>query len=315
MKFHLNFNPNKADIPIKHHHKLICIGSCFTENIGNWLADLKYQCLINPNGIIFNPASICQSINHALDSNAIQEETFLLREHQYFSYLHHSKIKAASAEELKSTIAQTNTQMKDRLSDADFLFITLGSAYAYHHKKLGIIVANCHKQNQAEFEKKLLTVNEIVQGFKNCIEAIQKLNPKIKCIFTVSPVKHLKDGIIENNRSKATLLLAVHQLTEALNQCDYFPAYELVNDDLRDYRFYKSDLAHPNQQAIAYIQEKFADCYFDEPTKKLIHEITKLINYLNHKNLHGQAMADENQDSYIQQQKALIKQLYPEIQF
>ncbi len=315
MKFHLNFTPASCGFKINHNNRLFLIGSCFSDHMGQLLQAHKFQTTVNPNGVLFNPRSIQKAITQAINSEAPSPDALIEHDEHVFSYLHHSKIKAKHKDELLLIIKQLNAANLEALKNSDFLFITLGSAYHYYHSGLMSTVANCHKQNQTLFEKQLMLPQEIVNDYKLMIDALKQINPKLHVIFTVSPVKHLKDGVVENNLSKASLLLAAHQLVKEYQHCHYFPAYELVNDDLRDYRFYKADLAHPSQQAVDYVWQKFSDCFFDENTKKINHEIQKLNTYLNHNSLHANENSDHKHTAYIAKQKSLIQQLNPVIQF
>jgi hypothetical protein len=240
---------------------------------------------------------------------------FLQRDHRYYSYQHHSSINASSEVELIKNINKINHECHAFLKSCQYLFITFGSAYYYRHKTLNRIVANCHKQSANTFEKQLTKPEEIVQEYQSLIKKLNAFNPVLKIIFTVSPVKHLKDGVIENNLSKSTLLIAVHQLVSENTDCFYFPAYELVNDDLRDYRFYKEDLAHPNQQAIDYVWDKFSDCYFSDRTKDLNEQIYNLHLAMTHRKMQENELESQKLMDFIRIQKEEIKKLYPEIEF
>ncbi|MEI6022050.1 MAG: GSCFA domain-containing protein [Bacteroidota bacterium] len=315
MKFHLNFKPSTCGFNISHQHQLFLIGSCFSDNIGDRLQAHKFQSVQNPCGVLFNPISIQQTLMHGIQKPKPNANILLEQNNQVFSFLHHSKIKAGSKNELLQNIQVLNDQNHQALQASDFIFITFGSAYHYYHTELMVTVANCHKQNQNLFEKRLMQALEIVNIYNALLAELKQINPKLKCIFTVSPVKHLKDGVVENNRSKSILIMAVHQLVEENENAYYFPAYELVNDDLRDYRFYKADLAHPNELAVDYVWQKFSDCFFEENTKKINIEIQKLNAYLNHNNLHAAQHNGSEHEPYIENQKKCIQQLYPEIQF
>ncbi|PBQ33167.1 GSCFA domain protein [Sphingobacteriaceae bacterium] len=315
MNFHLNFTPGTSDFKINHKQSLLFAGSCFSENIGTYLKDAKFKVVINPNGILFNPLSIYKCIQDAIQNKKADDSSILEKENLFYSYSHHSSFYAQTKKELLQKIDAVTSQTHYFLKTADVLLITFGSGFFYKHLTLHQIVANCHKQPGHAFEKKLAEVDEVVNLYSSLINELKIFNPKLKIIFTVSPVKHLKDGIIENNLSKATLLLSVNKLLKLYPGCVYFPAFELVNDDLRDYRFYKEDLAHPNQQAINYVWEKFSECYFDATTKELNHEIGKINSALNHKQLHENSSETEKLKAFIEKQKNLIKKLDPGIEF
>lgn len=315
MRLHLDHNPAKTGIEINHSHKIFMAGSCFVDNIGSLLGQNKFEILSNPNGIQFNPSSIFNGINSCINPQEIDERFILNRDDIFFSYLHHSSVHAEVKSDLIKKINTENKKATQFLKTADFLFITFGSAYVYRHLELEVIVSNCHKQAGNTFEKSLLKIDGIVNDYSNLISALQTFNPSLRVIFTVSPVKYLKDGILENNLSKSTLLLSIHELTQRFKNCHYFPAYELVTDDLRDYRFYKEDMAHPNEQAIQYVWEKFSECYFSKETLALNLQIQKLNLALNHRSLiHNSAEAFKLND-FIIKQKQEIHKLNPTIKF
>ncbi len=314
MQFHLKYSPPKQGFELNHAHSIFMLGSCFSENIGAVLKGKKFKVYDNPNGILFNPSNIHQCLDTLVHSRPMDEKYFLNRDGIFFSYLHHSSIHDEYKNDLHKKINQINKTALHILKDADFLFITFGNAYVYRHIGLNTVVANCHKQPSSVFEKYLLSVETIVAGYTNLIKDLQILNPGLKIIFTVSPVKYLKDGIIENNLSKSTLLLSVNQLVTQNNNCFYFPAYELVTDDLRDYRFYKEDLAHPNEQAIEYVWRKFSACFFSEQTVLLNKEIKKLNTALNHRKLIVNSAEALKLNDFILKQKSVIKNLNPAIE-
>jgi hypothetical protein len=315
MKWHLDFNPETFPFKINHADHIFLIGSCFSEHIGNRLAKLKFKTLSNPDGILFNPLSIHHSILSVIHKQKSDAKFLFERDAAFLSYHHHSKIKANSINELISLIDKIELFKRDFIQRTQFLFITFGTAYYYFHKQLNIAVSNCHKQDSNLFEKKLLSVSEIVETYNLLLTSIFDINPELKIIFTVSPVKHLKDGMIENNISKSTLCLSIHEICKHNKNCFYFPAFELVNDDLRDYRFYKEDMAHPSEQAINYVWEKFSNSSFDTKTKLLNQEIGKLNIYLNHTTDKTQESEDHASEKYINKQKQIIQNLNPEIEF
>lgn len=283
MKLHLDYTPAPATFEITHKHRLLLSGSCFSQNIGALLTAHRFNTLCNPHGVLFNPHSLADSLRQLLNAGAPDTNLFLQRGNRHYSYLCHSAVQGANHELLAETLQAINLEGQNFLKSADVLVITFGSAYAYRHKLLDVIVGNCHKQAPALFEKELLSTAHIVQHYTALVAELQNFNPELKIIFTVSPVKHLRDGLVENTLSKATLLLAVHQLVKQCRACYYFPAYELVTDDLRDYRFYKEDLAHPTEQAIHYVWEKFSTCFFGEKTLRANARIAQLNRALQHK--------------------------------
>lgn len=314
MQFHLNHKPSKSNFLIGHESRIMLTGSCFAENIGKNFHDLKFKSICNPSGILFNPLSIATSLSDIINQQPINEKYILNRGELFFSYQHHSSVFGNTKTELIDKIKIINEEAYQFLIKTEVLIITFGSAFVYEHFELGS-VGNCHKQAGTLFTKKLLTVSEIVKEFVMLINEIKSINPSIKIIFTVSPVKYLRDGVVENNLSKSTLLLSVNELVNTTTNCFYFPAFELVNDDLRDYRFYKPDMAHPNEQAIEYVWNKFSDCFFDEKTKELNKLIHKLNLALLHRPMNNSFEATTKLDAFIEKQKLEIKNLKPFIEF
>jgi hypothetical protein len=281
MRWHLNHIPAPANQPIRHAEGLFLIGSCFSEHMALQLRMAGFHVTDNPYGILFNPLSIANCLTQIIYPK--QRDTQILeRGGLFYSYDCHSSIYATSAGELISLLQKTEEEALLKLKSCHHLIITFGSAHVFELLVQKRVVANCHKQRSALFQKRLVTVDEITRIYRDLIADIKQLNPNLRMVLTVSPVKYLKDGLTDNAVSKATLLLAVHQLvSEGL--AEYFPAYELVNDDLRDYRFYKEDLAHPNEQAIQYVWEKFSETYFTDNTKRIAMEVYQLKLAMNHR--------------------------------
>jgi len=276
------------EIP-QHHHKLnyssksLFMGSCFTENIGNNLKELKFPVCINPTGIIYNPISICSTINYINTGYPFKESDLDFFNDAWFSFSHHGRF---AHSDKKQCLENINSEMQNAavfFKQAEFLFITLGSAYVYTHKKRNEVVANCHKLPSDVFTKSLLKAETIINEFEKALAQIQKSNPNIQVIFTVSPIRHWSDGAIENQRSKSILITAIHEITEKQKNCFYFPAYELMMDDLRDYRFYAEDMIHPNASAIEYIREKFTSTFIDIASLEIMKKVMKLKRAMEHR--------------------------------
>jgi hypothetical protein len=315
MQFHLNYTPPKPGFELNHDHKIFMIGSCFSENIGTKLIEQRFKTHNNPNGNLFNPTSIHQCLETLSKSKPMEEKYFLNRDDIFYSYLHHSSIHDEYKNDLRKKIDKENQLATQFLKESNYLIITFGTAFVYRHLELQTVVANCHKQPASYFEKQMLTIENIVSSYSKLFKDLPAFNPNLRIIFTVSPVKYLKDGLIENNLSKSTLILAIKELIKLNPACSYFPAYELVTDDLRDYRFYKEDLAHPNQQAIDYVWEKFSDCFFSNSTQQLNREIKKLNTALNHRTLIANSAEAIKLNNFIIKQKEEIKKLDSSITF
>ena len=291
--FHLNFNPSVSSEKINHQQDLLFIGSCFSEHISKKFLDLKFSIESNPFGIVFNPHSIYSTLLNCINNAEVDDLHYLERDENWFCLEAHSSMYASEKKQLQSVLIHNTLQWHHKLKSATWLVITFGSAYAYEFKQTNKIIANCHKLPSQLFSKKLMSSQDIVSDYNELIKNLQLINPNLKILFTVSPVKHLRDGVIENNLSKAVLIQSVHQLISKHLNCFYFPAYELVLDDLRDYRFYQLDMAHPNSQAINYVFEKFMDVYFSDETKLINFQISEIQKAFNHKPYNNQNLFHE----------------------
>ena len=289
MKFRTELDIKKLEQSITHKNKLMLVGSCFTENIGEKLRKHKFEVFENPNGILFNPVSVSEAIINVIENKTYTENDLFELNEGFHSWQHHSRFSGTSIDEALNKINRTNQEAHAFLKKADFILITLGSAWIYTltEKALnatkGTVAANNHKAPNDWFEKRLLRVDQAILVLATMLDKLGLFNPNINIIFTISPVRHLREGHINNNRSKAVLIQAVHDLLEKLPKLNYFPAYELVIDDLRDYRFYAEDLVHPNYYATQYVWEKFVDTCMNDDTKKLMEEIADIQTAFQHK--------------------------------
>ena len=282
MNFHLEFTPKQFATTIHHQHKLMLVGSCFTENIGTKLKQHKFSVLENPNGILFNPISISNAVNSYIANKQYKADELFYQNESWNSWQHHSKFSHPNINDCLSAINQSQQAASGFIVHANWLFLTVGSAFVYELSD-GEVAANCHKVPTDKFKKRLLSVEEVTATFNAMLQNLLAVNPTIKIIFTISPVRHLRDGFVENNRSKSTLIQAIHQLTDANENVFYFPAYELVIDDLRDYRFYAEDMVHPNYAATNYVWQKFVQACINEPAQQLMKEINIINAAKNHK--------------------------------
>lgn len=315
MQFHLNHQPVRPGFGLHHGQGIFLTGSCFSENMATRLKNLRFRTHNNPGGILFNPISIYQNLSAILHGEKTNNTWLVQRSGVWFSFQHHSSIHDEDRQDLIRKIDQENKNAAQFLKEAGLLIITFGSAYVYQHRQLNGPVANCHKQPGTLFEKRLLSTDEILNAYKNLLTDLRANYPGLKVLFTVSPVRYLKDGLVENSLSKATLLLAVHELVRSQPDCFYFPAFELVSEDLRDYRFYKEDLAHPNEQALDYVWSKFSDTFFNETTKQINKEIEALQLALGHRKLIANSEEALQLNNYILRQKEFLRRLAPEIDF
>jgi len=265
------------------------LGSCFTENIGNRMASLKFNTDINPFGILYNPSSVSSALRFLLNKQKFTESNLVEYGGLWHSFSHHGSFSANNAREVVENINGRIDSSSKFLQQAEFLFITFGTAWIYKYKNTGETVSNCHKIPASAFSRIRLTVDEIVDDYRQLFNEIRIINPNLKIIFTVSPIRHWGDGAIENQRSKAVLLLAIDELIAEYGNafCNYFPAYEIVMDELRDYRFYAPDMLHISDVAIGYVWEKFEQALIDEKSRQAARQVVKILQAVNHRPLHG----------------------------
>ena len=312
MQFFANINIKPLEPSITYRDKILLVGSCFTEHIGNFLDDVKFNVLQNPNGILFDPISVSSSLISYIQNKQYTEDDLFYLNEAWNSWQHHSRYSNINKDEGLQIINQSQNNAHNFLKEANWLIVTLGSSFTYKLADNSQPVANCHKASAQTFNKHLNTVEEIVTAFDAAIHQLFHFNKKLKIVFTISPVRHLRDGVVDNNRSKARLIEAVHHLVNKFDKLYYFPAYELVIDVLRDYRFYDVDLAHPNYAATQFVLEKFSESCFDNSTQKLMEEIKKIIIAKKHKAFNP---ASSLHKKFLQQQLIKTNQLQKENPF
>ncbi len=293
MQFQVPIQIKQLEPPVNYRDKLLLLGSCFTEHIGDFLMDVKFNALQNPNGIIFDPISVSKSLVHYINNRLYTEVDLFYLNEAWHSWDHHSRFSHPVKQLCLEGINDSQSKAHDFLRQADWLIITLGSSFVYklneHSQVVGDqtnrkgVVANCHKAPAIHFTKHLSTIEEIITSLDGTLHQLFRFNPHLRIIFTVSPVRHIRDGLVDNNRSKARLVEAVHHLVNKFDKLYYFPAYELVIDVLRDYRFYDIDMVHPNYAATSFVLENFSKYCIDPASQKLMEEIRKLVNARNHK--------------------------------
>jgi hypothetical protein len=297
MQFQLPIQIKGPEARITYRDKIMLTGSCFTEHIGNSLDELKFSTLQNPNGILFDPRSVCSSLLSYIENKQYKKEDLFYLNEVWNSWEHHSKFSNINADECLNNINESQQQAHDFLEETDWLIITLGSSFSYcltsEYSEAsspnggegleGAGVANCHRAPSQWFNKHLLYIDETIALLVGAYHRLKQFNPKLKIIFTISPVRHIRDGVIENNRSKARLIEAVHHLVNKFPGLYYFPAYELVIDVLRDYRFYDIDMVHPNYPATEFVMERFNESFIDERSQQLMDEIKKIVIAKKHK--------------------------------
>lgn len=293
MKFRTELDSEPQERKISFSDSVVFMGSCFSENIYKKMDSLKLKVLGNPFGIVYNPISICQQVQEILALKIYEESDLELANERWFSFQHHSDFSDSSKQECLKNINNSLQKAYSSILNASHLFITLGTAHAYWHKANQNWVSNCHKIPSKTFDKKLLETDFMVPQLSETIEAIKKVNSDIQIVFTISPVRHLSDGAFGNQVSKGRLFDVVHQLKEKYDFVSYFNAYELVLDDLRDYRYYADDLVHPSAQAITYVWEKFATTFFHTQTVQQQKQIEKLIQAATHRPFNPQSEAHQ----------------------
>lgn len=318
MQFRSEFTPKPFPVKLKLSDSLLLVGSCFTEQIGKKLAAHKFKTIENPNGILFNPVSIAKAIKSYTNEIIFKEADLFFFNELWASREHHTRF---SHPEKLQALHNINVEQKnavDFIKTADWIFITLGSAFVYEWKDISPnsnyenVAANCHKIPTDKFNRRLLQQTEIVNVLKEMKEQVFNINPTAKFIFTISPVRHLREGFIENNRSKAALIQAVHELTNDINSF-YFPAYELVIDDLRDYRFFAEDLVHPNYAATNYVWEKFVPAVINDLSQQILKEINEINAAVNHKPFNPSSTAHKEFMQINFEKVVMLSQKYPHL--
>jgi hypothetical protein len=323
MEFQLPIHFASLPQPIGYGDKILLTGSCFTEHIGNALRDWKFDTLQNPNGILFDPASVAASLVSYIRPHRYVKEDLIFLNELWQSWQHHSCYSHPDADSCLRGINESQQRAHDFLGKARWLIITLGSAWSYRLSdqadaglRHGVAtdipaVANCHRAPGQTFHKHLMTIEEINAALDGCLHQLFYFNPGLRVIFTVSPVRHIRDGVVDNNRSKARLIESVHHMVGKFDRLFYFPAYELVVDVLRDYRFYDIDMVHPNYAATAYVLEKFIQHCIDEPGRRLLEEVKKIVTARRHKPFQPSTQAHRRfMEDYRQKTVELARQ-YP----
>src|SRR5579863_8853344 len=306
MEFQLPITIQSLVPPIRYGDKILLTGSCFTEHIGGALRDWKFDTLLNPNGIPFDAASVASSLISYIRPRLYQEEDLVYLNELWQSWQHHGVFSRMDLQECLREINASQERAHVFLREANWLIITLGSAFSYRLVDGGGAVANCHRAPAQAFRKHLMTIGEIVSDLDGCLHQLLYFNPDLRVIFTVSPVRHIRDGVIENNRSKARLIESVHHLVGKFDRLFYFPAYELVIDVLRDYRWYDIDMVHPNYGATQFVLEQFMQWGLDEGSLGLLEKVKDLVTARRHRPVHP---ATEAHAKFLREQYAKAMEL------
>lgn len=319
MQFRTQIPLSKTNNPIDYNSKVLSFGSCFAENMADKFDYFKFQNETNPFGIIFNPVSIEKIINRTVQEKWFTEKDVFFHNERWHSFDVHSDLSNSDRQELLETLNKAISETHKQLKQATHIIITYGTSWIYRNLESEQIVANCHKVPQKQFSKELLSVDATEKSIQNTINLIQTLNPNINFIFTISPVRHIKDGFAENQLSKSHLFAGLHQVLKTHNSklitANYFPSYEIMMDELRDYRFYGEDMLHPNQVAIDYIWHKFSENYIAENAILIMKEIDEIQKSLRHRSFNPESEQHQKFLAKLQQRINVLGEKLPHIRF
>ena len=308
----------KSDKQIDYDSRIVSLGSCFAENLGEKFSYFKFQSVVNPFGIIFNPVSIENLISRIVNNQKFTEEDIFFNNDLWHSYEVHSELSHPDKENFLTNLNNLLEATHNQIAKSTHIIITYGTSWVYRNKQSKKIVANCHKVAQSQFEKEILSVSTIEKSIQNTIDLIRKVNPNCTFIFTVSPVRHIKDGFIENQRSKAHLITAIHNLiadvTLSLSK-SYFPSYEIMMDELRDYRFYAEDMLHPSQTAIDYIWVRFLENYISEENYSTMEEVCSIQKGLAHRPFNPDSDSHQKFISSLNDNIIRLQEKFPRFKF
>ncbi|RKR15356.1 GSCFA family protein [Maribacter vaceletii] len=314
MKLQTKIPLQKEKNQINYSSKLLLLGSCFVENIGEKLKYYKFQTVQNPFGILFHPLAIENLVSRAIALKEYTKESIFLNEERWHCYDAHSELSSNTPEELLEKLNSGLRTTKEQIKEASHIVITLGTAWVYSFIEEKKVVANCHKVPQKQFSKKILSVNEIQDSLEHIKYQIKKINKEATLIFTVSPVRHIKDGFVENQQSKAHLITAIHEVIKKSN-VTYFPSYEIMMDELRDYRFYKEDMVHPNATAVNYIWEKFTLSWINEEAQKVMDKVSVVQKGLAHRPFNEKSLKHKEFLKALEKKKTYLQEAYSFMKF
>lgn len=307
---------SKSKHPINYGSKIILLGSCFSENIGEKFGYFKFKNTVNPFGIIFNPVSIEKLVLRIVNQQKYTEKDIFFHNERWHCYEVHSDLSHSDKKEFLNILNRIIEQSNHRIIESSHIIITYGTSWIYKLKNTNEVVANCHKVSQKEFEKELLSVEILENSIHNTLSLIQKINPDCNVIFTVSPVRHIKDGFVENQRSKAHLITAIHLADNRQpTTINYFPSYEIMMDELRDYRFYAEDMLHPNQVAIDYIWERFFKSTVSEDCYLTMEAVCSIQKGLMHRPFHPNSKSHQKFLEEIYRKMVAVQEQFPHILF
>ena len=314
MKFRTEIQCPAVSTAIDHHSKLVLLGSCFSEHMEGKFEYFKFNTFANPFGILFNPKAIETAVRHCVNKKSYSEKDIRRHGEIWLSLDHHSHYDHRDQNEVLQKINEQIDLGHQALKNASHVIITLGTSWVYKWKESNDVVGNCHKIPQKFFSKELLSSQEILDSLRQIINLIRSINKNSNFVFTVSPVRHLKDGFTENTISKSLLHTAINELKKE-TELNYFPAYEIMMDDLRDYRFYKEDLVHPNEMAIDYIWDLFKTSWLSESSKELMNEIEDIQKSLSHRPFDPASEAHRKFVKKLEGKIERLNQQFPDIKF
>jgi hypothetical protein len=316
MDFTTTIPISKSSNPIDYDSRIISFGSCFAQNIGEKFSYFKFQNTVNPFGIIFNPVSIENLISRAVNNQEFTENDIFFHNDLWHCFEVHSELTHSDKTIFLDRLNQVLSDFHLQIFKSTHFQITYGTSWVYRNKSSNSIVANCHKVPQSKFEKEILSVATIEKSIQNTIDLIQKVNPNCHFIFTVSPVRHIKDGFVENQRSKAHLISALHNfVTLSLSKCNYFPSYEIMMDELRDYRFYAEDMLHPSQTAIDYIWKRFSENYISEENFATMEEVCSIQKGLAHRPFNPNTASHQKFQNVLNEKIIMLQKKFPHFKF
>jgi hypothetical protein len=278
---------------IDYNSKVLLLGSCFSEHIGAKFSYYKFQLSVNPLGILFHPLAIENLITRSVNKDYYSESDLHFHNEQWLCLDAHSKLNNTSKKELLNDLNAKIDHTHEYLKSATHIIITFGTSWVYRYMASDAVVANCHKLPQKQFLKELLSVEQIVESLEGIISIVKAINPTVSFLFTVSPVRHVKDGFVENTQSKAHLIAAIHQVVNPKNQLYYFPSYEIMMDELRDYRFYSEDMLHPSELAVNYIWERFTGAWLTKDATETLEIVASIQMKKNHRAFNPNSQAHQ----------------------
>ncbi|HEX8268305.1 MAG TPA: GSCFA domain-containing protein [Flavobacterium sp.] len=299
---------------IDYDSRIVSLGSCFAVNIAEKFRYYKFQNILNPVGILFHPLALEKFIRYAVEGHKFSDPDIFLHKDLWHSFDAHSDLSRTTKVQLLQDLNTSATSAKSAITEASHIIITLGTSWVYRHIESGELVANCHKVPQNQFSKELLSVSENVESLQNIIELLKSVNNNVHIIFTVSPVRHIKDGFVENQRSKAHLITALHEVLQSATAV-YFPSYEIMMDELRDYRFYSHDMLHPNQTAIDYIWERFLEAAVSKGAFDTMQEVDAVQKSLSHRAFNPESEQHQQFLLKVQGQINHLQKKFPHIVF